>query len=198
MKKKTTHPLIFATIRILVVLSFAIGQTPSLEAGWGSLIKQAAENAAKKKVEEGVEKAVSGAIDKTISHPEKAMTEEEKAAVRATKLEALDLDTDAVKVPELDFSRDFASSNFVRKTLKKKPMVVVPGYRVVFSLETVGYAGVTGGGGAARQAAGYGALASAKSGNARAVGAFTKYSTAGSGKNQAAFQESCSGRSDVA
>ena len=189
MKTKLTRHRIFATFRLVAVLPVALVLTSSLEAGWGGLIKQAAKNAAKRKVEEGVEKAVTGAIDKAISHPEEAMTEEEKAAARATKLEALDLDTDAVKVPELDFSRDFASSNFVRKTLKKKPMVVVPGYRVAFSLETVGYAGVTGGSGAVRQAAGYGALASAKSGNARAVGALTKYSTAGSGKTRQLFKK---------
>ena len=157
------HPIVFHYFRrlplLLVALVLMPGVTPGDEAAWGSPVKLAAKNAGSKKVEKGVENAVAGAIEKATSKSEDTMTTKEKRAAVAEKLAALNLDTDSVKVPRLDFSRDFARSSFVRKTLKKKPMVVVPGYRVVFSLDNAEYVGVAGDEGASPEASRFEALA---------------------------------------
>ena len=161
---------------------FALVAVSGLEAGFGGLVKQAAKNAAKKKAEQEVEKAVTKSIEKAISKdPEITMTEAEKAAARAEKLEAIDLDLESINPPDVDFAKDFTAANGVQKTIKKQPRIIVPGYRVVFSLENAGYAGMTGTG-AGRSAAGHGAILAGRSGNTGLMGGLSKYSTSGDPK----------------
>jgi hypothetical protein len=182
MKENYINRIVTTPIRLLAVLLSALIMTSGLEAGFGGLVKAAAKNAAKKKVEQEVEKAVTKTITGVIfGEPEVTMTPAEKAAVRIEKLEALDLDIDSVQAPQLDFKRDFTSASFVKKTLKNQPRIIVPGYRVVFSLENAGYSGVTGNA-AARSAAGHGAILAANSGNSGAVRGLTGYSTVGDAK----------------
>ena len=175
-----------------VALSLAICvMAPVLHAGWGSLIKSAAENAAKKAVKQKVEETVEEAVTDAISQPgKKEGSSAESAAMRAQKLATLNLETDTVDVPNLNFGSSFTSTAYVRKTLKKKPKVVVPGYRVVFALESTGYAGTNSGRvGAVRGAAAHGAVFAAGRGNARATGLLGKMAASGGGSPKRLFKK---------